>query len=242
VITKSSKRTFPLRRPFRDGYFDSLEVDPSGLIRICGWSKGPPKPNGIPTVRLETEDVPLLQHYRVSRPDVEQEVGIGVLLQPGFGFEYLVPESFLGRQFTSISVALEGILKLQFKGVFEFINPHYRGLLDGREVYHRRQIYGSGPPNPAVHPDIQALAKKLTGPVLDFGCGSGAMISGLRAGGVDAHGLELESELILPFIQPELRSAITLYDGEFPVPFRAVDSEVFSAPKCWSIFTITRRQ
>ncbi len=213
--------SFALARPFGNGFLDHLDLDPSGIIRIAGWLKGPVEPKIIPAVHLDREDVPFLEHYRLSRPDVEPLPGMNSVFQPGFVFEYLLPESLSWREFESISITGPKSLNARFEGRFAFVAPHYRALLDSREVYHRDRIYGSGPPNPAVHPDILALAKKLPDPVLDFGCGSGALVVELQSAGIEAHGLELDTDVIVRSIRPESKNLVTLYDGRFPSPFPA---------------------
>jgi ubiquinone/menaquinone biosynthesis C-methylase UbiE len=66
------------------------------------------------------------------------------------------------------------------------------------------------------------LAKHLPGPLLDFGCGRGVLVGELRRSGVDARGLELDTQKIRDAIAGQDVQAypITLYDGSFPAPFR----------------------
>lgn len=201
------------------GFLDYAEIDPCGLIRLVGWSKKPLTPKIIPHVRLDDQSIPLLQHYSVTRPDVEALPGMASAFQPGFVFEYLVPEELLGRKFKFLSVENRALGKLSFEGYFEFILPHYRVMLDSQEVLHREHLYGSGPPNTAVHPDVLHLASKLPGPILDFGCGSGALIAQLNQLQIAARGLELRTETIVRSMKPEVRNLITLYEGAFPSPF-----------------------
>jgi SAM-dependent methyltransferase len=201
-------------------FLDTLELDPSGIIRVIGWSRAPFESNTVPRIFLDRESIPFLQHYRIERADVESVIKDVNVPQAGIVFEYLVPESVTSRPFRSISIALHK-LEVHFEGEFGFVNPHYRGLFDSQGVYHRENIYGSGPPNSAVNPDTLALAKKLPGPVLDFGCGSGALMAELRALAVEARGLELDTHIIRQSIQPAVAPYITLYDGQFPSPFSA---------------------
>jgi len=203
------------------GFLDSAELDPCGLIRVRGWSKKPLERKMIPQIRLDDQSIPLLQHYGVSRPDVEGLPGMASSFQPGFVLEYLVPEELLGRRFKFISVESVALGKSSFVGPFDFVLPDYRMLLDLPEVLHREHVYGSGPPNTAVHPDVLHLAKKLPGPLLDFGCGSGALIAELNRLQTSVRGLELQSQTIVQSIKPEVESLITLYDGAFPSPFPA---------------------
>lgn len=209
---------FALARPALGGFLDTIEVDPDGLIRIVGWSTARFEPGMAPRVLLDDETIPFLQHYWLPRPDVTK-LGSTILAHPGLVLEYLVPESLAFRRFDSISVVLGKAVNCRFEGEFEFLNPHYRELFGTEQVYHRENIYGSGPPNAATNPEAFSLARDLPDPILDFGCGSGALVEQLRALGLETQGLELDTELLRRSVRPSVSSAITLYDGNFPSPF-----------------------
>ncbi|MGI9069904.1 MAG: class I SAM-dependent methyltransferase [Bryobacteraceae bacterium] len=202
-----------------DGFWDRIEVDPGGILRIVGWSKSRFKSKMVPRVSLDAEGVPFLQHYRVARPDVSESLSKLVIPHFGLVLEYLVPESMAARPFQSISVMLNDNSCHRFEGLFEFVNPHYRGLFESEWVYHRVNIYGSGPPNPIAQPEALELAKQLSDPILDFGCGSGALIQELQRAGLNAQGLELDTPMIRESLYAANRSSVTLYDGRFPSPF-----------------------
>jgi SAM-dependent methyltransferase len=216
--------SFELNTPQPDGFFDHVEIDPSGLVRIIGWLRGPV--SGRPKVALDGTKLSLLQHYRLARPDVENAAQDIAVRQPGVVFEYLVDGSMIGRKFQTLSVELPSGSRHEFPGEFTFLSPHYRDLFATDRVLHRDRIYGSGPSNPTVHPEILALAKILPGPVLDFGCGSGALVAELKSSGIEARGLELDTDEIRRSIKPEVKSAITLYNGTLPLdwPSRAFAS------------------
>ena len=210
--------SFVVNRPISDGFIDSVEVDPSGLIRILGWSRVAFDPAQAPVVSVDGLTVPFLRRFRLRR----QDVGAGsnaLLPHSGLELNYLVPESILGRECSALTVQLLTGDSLNFELKVKFPSPDYRSLLYSTEVLHRDHIYGSGPPNVAVHPHIVELAKELEGPVLDFGCGRGALVAELRRAKIEAYGLELESEVIRKSIPPELTELITLYDGNLPSPF-----------------------
>jgi SAM-dependent methyltransferase len=211
--------SFALGRPFGPGVLDRIEIDPCGIVRVIGWSKTRFDPRLVPRIALDAENVPFLQHYRVPRTDVVDSVSDVSSSQLGLVLEYLLPESLALRRFESISVVLNDGARCSFKGPFEFVNPHYRGLFDAEQVYHRENIYGCGPPNQTVNPATLALARGLNDPILDFGCGSGVLVQELQALGLQAHGLELGSKMIRESLRPGLSSSITLYDGQFPSPF-----------------------
>jgi len=209
---------FPIGRPGLGGFLDILQVDPSGIIRILGWSDSLFRVEQAPGIYLEGERVPFLQHFRYHRGDAALAVSSGYT-QRGLALDYLTPDHLIGRSLTVLRLEFENG-ELEFEADFHFLNPNYRELLNSPDVWRREQIYGSGPPNVAVHPEVLDLAKELKGPVLDFGCGRGALIAALQPLGVEAYGLELNSDLLRQVIPPSLKSLITLYDGAFPSPFR----------------------
>jgi len=212
-------RHFDFAQPTPGGFWDRIEVDPTGIIRIVGWSRNQFESTMAPAVSLDGESVPFLQHYRLTRSDVLESNSKLLMRHCGLVLEYLVPESMASRPFQSISIVLNDNARFSFNGLFEFVNPHYRGLFDAEQVYHRENIYGCGPPNKTVNPEALALARELSDPILDFGCGSGALVQELQALGFKAQGLELGSTIIRESLRPGISSSITLYDGQLPSPF-----------------------
>ncbi len=216
--------SFDLNKPEPDGFFDRAEVDPAGILRIVGWLRGPV--SRVPKLALDGEKLSFLQHYRLARPDVHTTAQAIEVSQPGVVFEYLIAPSMVGRNFQMLLIQLPSGSEIELAGEFAFLYPHYRDLFTSDHVFHRKEIYGSGPSNPVANPEVLALAKMLPGPILDFGCGSGALIAELRDLGTEAHGLELDTEMIRLSIKPQVKSAITLYDGRLPLdlPDRAFTS------------------
>ncbi len=211
--------SFTLSRPVGEVFFDQLQLDPCGLIRIVGWSRIPVQQAMIPQVMLDGQPIPLLQQYGVTRRDVEMMASQISPVHAGLVLEYLLPQALAQGSYQSISISLPPYFEAAFRGRFDFVDAHYRPLLDRPEVLHREHIYGVGPPNVAVNAETLNLALKLPGPVLDFGCGSGALIAELQRAGIQAHGLEMQSPMILNALPPELKPSVTLYDGSFPAPF-----------------------
>jgi ubiquinone/menaquinone biosynthesis C-methylase UbiE len=76
-----------------------------------------------------------------------------------------------------------------------------------------------GPPPDTVLPEVLDIASSLPAPVLDFGCGSGALVSALRVRGKESVGLELSSNPFLASLLPEVKPHVILYDGSLPLPF-----------------------
>jgi SAM-dependent methyltransferase len=207
--------SFVLNSPEPDGFFDRAEVDPAGIVRVIGWFRG--AVSRAPKVWLDRRKLSLLQTYRVARPDVDPIGQAVTVRQAGIVFEYRVDASMVGHNFQTLSIKVPSGSEMQFHADFTFLLPHYRDLFDSGRIYHREDVYGSGPSNQSVHPEVLALAKMLPSPILDFGCGSGALIAELRNLGMEACGLELNTKQIQQSIKPEVKSAITLYDGTIPL-------------------------
>ncbi len=202
--------------PWGRGFVDRVCVDPCGVIRIEGWWDGAFEGETPPFVCLDGEQIPFLQYFRLNRPDIPVSSD-GQLIQVGLALEYLVPDALV-RPFTIIEVTIGG-RSFRFESSFVFVSPHYKSLLDSGTVWHRGNIYGSGPPNSVVDPDVFELARRLPSPLLDFGCGKGALIGRLRQRGTEAYGIELFSEGLRAAILPEVADRITLYNGSFPTRF-----------------------
>lgn len=117
-----------------------------------------------------------------------------------------------------IEFGWKGEGRTKFEEQMDFVPLHHRGLLSAHNVLHREDIYGSGPPNEAIEPEVFELVRHLKGPVLDFGCGRGLTVTALRGMGIEAEGLELDSPTIRACSLP---SGVTLYDGTFPSPMQA---------------------
>ena len=209
--------SFPVARALGSGCLDTLQVDECGLVRLEGWSREAVPTDGYPAVSIDGQNIPLLQHFRFRRPDVPPAAG-SQSVQTGVAWEYLIPEAVTGPSH-AVELRLPEGDALAFQANVRFVPPHYRILFGSNRVYHREEIYGSGPPNRVVHADVWELARLLEGPVLDFGCGRGALVSGLGEAGIEAHGLELDSPLLRSAISPALAGRITLYDGSLPAPF-----------------------
>lgn len=203
-----SSSYFAVGVPWGRGFVDGIRADPCGLIRIEGWWEGAFEEETFPVVCLDGVQIPFLQRFRFARPDVAS----------GLAFEYLVPDALTGTSQT-LEVSIVG-RTFRFASNFTFVTPHYKDLFNSGAVWHRGDIYGSGPPNSVVDPEVFELASGLPPPLLDFGCGKGALLSRLRQLGIEAHGIELLSEGLRAVLLPEVVDRITLYDGSFPTHFK----------------------
>jgi SAM-dependent methyltransferase len=183
----------------------------------------------MPDLWLAQTPLQPLQVYRTTRPDVSAQLK-QAHLQPGVTYEYLVPPSFHNEKLIAPSITIAGIGSFTFDGAIQFIDPHYGILLNAGEVFHREHLYSSGPPNVVVSPQLIELSSFATGRVLDFGCGSGALVRHLRSNSVEAWGIEMDNGTIRNSIRPDVAPFITLYDGGFPTHFpdQSFDSIVCS--------------
>ena len=176
-----------------------------------GWRDGAFEERSAPAVWLDGQQVPYLQQFGFLRHDVAAGMS-------GFVWEYLLPEERTGElTILEIEFGWAGDKRTRFQETLSFESPDHRKLFTTNEVQHREQIYAAGPPNTEIHPEIWEMAKTLKGPVLDFGCGRGLMVAALRAVGIEAHGLELDT----PAIRQCAPADVTLYDGTFPSPLEA---------------------
>ena len=205
-------------RPTRWGVIDLMETDPSGLIRLVGWSQTAIDRDHAPRLTLNGHPVPFLYAYRFHRPDVAPEE-TALLKQSGIVFEYLVDHSQCGAQQNDMVIDIGEGEPSVIPGAFTFHAPHYRGLFMTEQVMGRDNIYSVGPPSPIAHPEVLEICQTLQGRVLDFGCGTGALVEAMREKGVDAHGLELDRGPIHEGLNPKARPYVTLYDGTFPSPY-----------------------
>jgi hypothetical protein len=208
---------YPVNYPFGQGHFDRVQFETCGLISLEGWYSGVGlREFEFPKCFVEGKEIPLFQLFRTYRPDVAAAFKSENYYQ-GLVLTYRVPGQ-MSNQPTSLTFNGETIFS---KTDFQVTDPAYVQLLDTQEVLHRDHIYGFGPPNPTVIDEIFELAKILPAPILDFGCGSGALVKRLRDEGIEAYGIELERAAIVESILPEVRPFIKLYDGEFPLPYKS---------------------
>ena len=197
-------------------FVDHFEVEPYGVFRACGWSLEESLCGSDFLVVQDHKRIAPTILYRTARPDV------ALLYQSqnrflGFSVEWIRKLSAEPFQ-----VSIRGAtyrLKASHTGILDDLSAPYEHLLLTDQVLHRQHIYGSGPPVDIANRDVLDLALKLPPPILDFGCGSGALIRELRIKGVEAYGIELDREVIRNSLRDDVAKYITLYDGSFPSPF-----------------------
>jgi SAM-dependent methyltransferase len=101
----------------------------------------------------------------------------------------------------------------------QLVDVPYSHLFEHDKVLHREGIYGSGPPLDTTAADVLSAASRLSGSILDFGCGNGALLRRLRATGLDTKGIELDRPEIRDSLGEDIRPFVTLYDGHLPAPY-----------------------
>jgi len=193
------------------GHLDAIELDPSGLVRLIGWSTADPDLADFEVRSGDAQAQPVCA-YRLSRPDVAKALRSD---EPclGFSLEYRrTRDGPVEVKHRSKRLAL-------IKPDRPLQAPDYDLLFSHPAPLRREDIYASGPPSPVAHPEIVAFARRLPGPVLDFGCGSGALLRELLQAGIETQGLELDRPEIRASLRPDVAPRIRLYDGGFPVPF-----------------------
>src|SRR3954470_10252814 len=203
---------FTIAQPTLNGFLDELELQPTGLTRLAGWTRAGKVSDALAVVADGRELDPLCT-YRTHRPDVP-----GVPPDVPFaGFEILFREAAEAAR--ELCVRDGRRVLAQFSATAELVPPAYRNLFDEERVLHRANIYGVGPPDTRVNASVLALVRNLRGPLLDFGCGSGALVRELRRSGVEAYGIDLNRPEIESSLVGEARPYVRLYDGTFPLPF-----------------------
>jgi len=214
--------SFLIAKPIHEDLcFDVLNVHECGLVQLIGWQRHRSStPLSLLGVNINHLPRPVFQMYRFDRSDVPDVLPSGICLEVNLGSEVV----------RSIDVTWDGAQIFSAEGVeIACQEPHYAMLRVTERVLGRADIYGSGPPNTTVHPDVAAMALRLRPPVLDFGCGIGALMGLLQSSGIECYGIELDRPAIRDHVPDELRTRITLYDGRFPLPY---EDKAFTSVVC----------
>jgi SAM-dependent methyltransferase len=149
----------------------------------------------------------------VPRPDVETGSDAG-------GFRGAVAEWVLEphRSSREAMLLVDG-LDAHPLSIPPVVPTPYGPLHTETAILGRESIYGSGPPMHIVSDEVLQLARRLPPPILDFGCGAGALLRALRREGIEAYGLELDDERIRQHLLDEVKPYVTVYAGMLPSPF-----------------------
>lgn len=210
--------------PIPSGCVDTLELDPTGLVRVLGWCTAA----DVPALDLKVNGAPTepVARYRTYRPDVAADLGPAHAFH-GFGVDWLARDA--SREIRVIELLFESRLTTHLEPRLRIHVPPYDDLFTLEEVLNRNGIYGSGPPVDAVADDVLALARNLPDPLLDFGCGKGALLRRLAAMGKKVRGIEVDRPAIRHSLAADLQGCLDLYDGALPLPYEA---EEFASASC----------
>jgi hypothetical protein len=196
------------------GHVDAIVRNGDALVAVNGWCADIATFDRGLRLKVAGTDRPPSHVFRVPRPDVDGTV------DRRRGFTGAVAEWVvepLGESCDAV-LLVEGraavTLSLPAGAAVPYSHLHLHAQVVGREG-----IYGFGPPSPVVSDEVLQLARTLPPPVLDFGCGAGALVRALRRRGIEAYGLELDADRIRDSLFDEVRPFVTLYDGALPSPF-----------------------
>lgn len=189
--------------------WDEIRFDPSGLIRLQGWSFLNSEAITTPELIFDDHVLQLLNRWRYWRPDLNKHLKSAAHPLAGFGFEWLAPNGRAG----GVTLNIKGAPPLAIRAEIEISRPDYAFLFDSSDVVGREQIYGSGLPCLTVDQQIRALTLLMSGRILDFGCGAGALVSELRQHGKEAFGIEINRPTITENLIGGAVPYIKLYEG-----------------------------
>jgi SAM-dependent methyltransferase len=216
--------SFALAKKFDGGVLDTMDVEPSGEILLCGWSRStsdtPPFVLVIDGMRLERRE-----EFWLRRPDLTSVLRSGSS-HHGFGIVFHAPQAW-ARNVIEVRLGARAVVSVRAR--VARIEPHYSALFEEPRVLHRQDVYGYGPPTSEVDVQVLELARTLPEPVLDFGCGSGALVRALLSEGRTAEGIELRRPEIIASLKDDVRPFVKLHEGEFPLPYR---DDQFAAVIC----------
>lgn len=172
----------PIARAHRSGWFDSLEIDRTGLVRLTGWTRGDLHELLSAAIYVDAEVFQPSSSHRTFRPDVAAS-GHGDNFS-GFVLEfYLVRPSASGA--AELRVTYENDDLLVAPADLRLLAPGYSHLFNEFRVLHRADIYCYGPPATEVSEEVYALARAQTSgprdPVADCACRARGPSSGTRS-------------------------------------------------------------
>ncbi|MCA1586179.1 MAG: class I SAM-dependent methyltransferase [Acidobacteria bacterium] len=227
VLGRTGPCYVPIGCAHAGGVLDAAEIGDDGTLSLLGW--GPDRETFAAPLFLRGHGVDLAPGhiYGVTRADLARIMGASAA-RFGLAIEFVLHPEWSDR---SIEVMREAET-LAFVPVPAFEPPPYAQFYDNPGVWHRDDVYGVGPPVREVSSEILELCDGLYGPLLDFGCGAGALVGALRRQGLNAHGLELDAPVMREAADSEVSSFITYYSGTFPAPFA---DQTFATVTCCEV-------
>jgi SAM-dependent methyltransferase len=201
-----------VRSAIATGHVDHVIVHADRVLSVTGWAPDLTSFRQSLALHVNGARVGATHAFRITRPDVFAAAADGT------GFSGAVVEWVLPAVACDVTLQTEGRTLAALK-VPAGAAPAYEALRDTARLYHREHIYASGPPVHEVLGESLAIARTVPQPILDFGCGGGALVRALRAEGRETFGLELDRPQIHQHLLPEAAPFVTLYDGAGPAPF-----------------------
>ena len=192
-----------------------MDVEASGEILLCGWSRSASDSPEF-TLRIDGVTLERREEFRLRRPDLASALGSGSS-HHGFGIVFHAPAHWR-CEVVEVRLGAQPLVSV-WPGVVR-AEPDYPSLFEEPRVLHREDIYGYGPPTPEVDLQVLELARTLPAPILDFGCGSGALVRALLREGRTAQGIELRRPEIVASLKDDVRPFVRLHQGSFPLPYR----------------------
>jgi SAM-dependent methyltransferase len=215
------QNSFPINREDERYFFDIVTVEPSGVIRVVGWSKS--------DVIWPKEELCLKVNGNVMAPDAAFHVvrpDIASCIRPATGLGenplcgFMIEFHCLDLQISSLELIFADQTIFRADLSYQTVEPGFKELLSTDRVFHRADIYTSATLPPLdVNDDILQISTQLNGRILDFGCGRGALLRALRQRGLDAVGLEIENPVLRQSLAEGVEPHVTYYDGSLPLPF-----------------------
>ncbi len=201
--------------PLGDGCVDGVAIHLDGTIAAFGWSKDLDNFRRSLSLTIGGVSGAPTYAYRVRRSDLATALGPHAAYYGATAEWVTLPRA---KKEPATLHAGERLLATFTAPPMEA--PAYAHLRNETRVLRREDIYSFGPPVPEVSIEVVELARQLPPPVLDFGCGAGALVRALRREGIEAYGLELDNDRIRHHLLDDVRPWVTLYEGSLPSPFR----------------------
>ena len=201
-------------------WVDSIGGQPLPVLFVRGWCTDPSDID----VKLEYADGTLSAPSLVCR---EMRPDVTAIHKLSFAWPGFVAEFHLTGKPGSVRMFGTEV-PIPDTDRYATAEPHYHTLYQTDRVLHRDDIYCVGLPS-SVDPAIVQLADSLLGTtILDFGCGSGDLVTKLRALRRDAVGIEIDRPAIRAHLLTEAQPFVRLYDGSLPLPYadQAFDSTI----------------
>lgn len=210
---------FDVDRRVAGGFIERCSIESTSAVVVEGWVDAPlGAVDALVEVHLAGVPLELMAAFRTLRPDVAVELDLEASAPfHGAVWQFRIPATTSGATELTVRACGETVLHRQVV-VGDAFHVPYALLVDSPVPQDRQAIYSSGDPDPMVNPEAFAIASTLPTPMLDFGCGSGALVRALRASGLDVEGLEVERPGIVGSLGDDVRGHIRLTDGGFPLP------------------------